>query len=46
MVLVAADDLAVLESRLVPLLSSVGVPVISLGPVERSLEDVFLKVTK
>ena len=44
--LVSADETAVLESRLVPLLSDAGVPVISLGPVERSLEDVFLEVTR
>lgn len=44
--LVSADETAVLESRLVPLLSDVGVPVISLGPVERNLEDVFLEVTR
>jgi len=45
-VLVSADERSVLESRLLPLLSNVGVAVISLGPVERSLEDVFLDVTK
>lgn len=45
-VLVSADDVSTLESRLVPLLSEIGVPVISLGPIERSLEDVFLEVTR
>ena len=45
-VLVSTDDRTVLESRLVPLLSDAEVPVISLGPVERSLEDVFLEVTR
>jgi len=45
-VLVSADERSVLESRLLPLLSNVGIAVISLGPVERSLEDVFLDVTQ
>ena len=46
LILVSADERSVLESRLVRLLSDVGVPVISLGPVEQSLEDVFLDVTQ
>ncbi len=45
-VLVSSEDAGDLESKLVPLLSDVGVAVVSLGPVERSLEDVFLEVTR
>jgi ABC-2 type transport system ATP-binding protein len=45
-VFVSADSKAVLESDLVPLLADVGVPVVSIGPVEQSLEDVFLDVTR
>jgi ABC-2 type transport system ATP-binding protein len=45
-ILVSADNRDALESRLIPLLSDIGVPVISIGPVERSLEDVFLEVTR
>jgi ABC-2 type transport system ATP-binding protein len=44
--LVSADQRATLETQLVPLLSEVGAPVISLGPIARSLEDVFLEVTR
>lgn len=43
---VSADQISVLESQLVTLLSDIGVPVISLLPVERSLEDLFLEVTQ
>jgi ABC-2 type transport system ATP-binding protein len=44
--LITAEASEELETRLVPLLSDAGVPVISLSPVERSLEDVFLEVTR
>jgi len=43
---VSADSKAVLESELVPLLAAIGVPVVSIGPIEQSLEDVFLDVTR
>ena len=45
-VLVSSDHAGDLESKLVPVLSDVGIAVVSLGPVERSLEDVFLDVTR
>ena len=45
-ILISSDDGGDLETKLVPLLSDVGGAVISLGPVERSLEDVFLEVTR
>jgi len=45
-ILVSSDDAGDLESKLVPLLSEVEIAVVSLGPVERSLEDVFLEVTR
>ena len=45
-VFVSADNTVVLELELVPLLADVGVPVVSIGPIEQSLEDVFLDVTR
>ncbi len=45
-VFVSADSRAVLESELVSLLADIGVPVVSIGPIEQSLEDVFLDVTR
>ncbi|MCL1587079.1 MAG: ABC transporter ATP-binding protein [Actinomycetia bacterium] len=45
-VFVSADSTVELESELVPLLADVGVPVVSIGPIEQSLEDVFLDVTR
>jgi ABC-2 type transport system ATP-binding protein len=45
-VFVSAESTVMLESRLVPLLADVGIPVVSIGPIERSLEEVFLDVTR
>ena len=43
---VAAASGAVLERELVRCLARADVPIVSVGPVERSLEDVFLEVTQ
>jgi len=43
---VAAASGAVLERELVRALGRADVPIVSVGPVERSLEDVFLEVTQ
>lgn len=43
---VTAASGAVLERELIRSLSRADVPIVSMGPVERSLEDVFLEVTK
>ena len=43
---VTAASGAVLERELVRCLARVDVPIVSVGPVERSLEDVFLEVTQ
>jgi ABC-2 type transport system ATP-binding protein len=45
-VFVSADSKTVLESKLVPLLADVEKPVVSISPIEQSLEDVFLNVTR
>jgi ABC-2 type transport system ATP-binding protein len=45
-VFVSVDSKVVLESDLVPLLADFGVPVVSIGLIEQSLEDVFLDVTR
>ncbi len=44
-VLVTVSDLDAAERDLVRVLASVGVPVVSVNPVSRSLEDIFLEVT-
>ncbi|MGB5532359.1 MAG: hypothetical protein WBN71_04580, partial [Acidimicrobiia bacterium] len=43
---VTAASGAVLERELVRALGRAKVPIVSVGPVERSLEDVFLEVTR
>ena len=43
---VSASSAPVLERELIRCLSRVQIPIISVGPVERSLEDVFLEVTQ
>lgn len=43
---VSASSAPVLERELVRCLARVEVPIVSIGPVERSLEDVFLEVTQ
>lgn len=43
---VSAPSTPVLERELIRCLARVQIPIISVGPVERSLEDVFLEVTK
>jgi ABC-2 type transport system ATP-binding protein len=43
---VTASSGAVLERELVRALGRADVPIVSVGPVERSLEDVFLEVTQ
>jgi ABC-2 type transport system ATP-binding protein len=45
-VTVTAASSAVLERELVRCLARADVPIVSVGPVERSLEDVFLEVTQ
>ena len=45
-VFVSAENTAELESGLVPLLADLRIPVVSVAPIERSLEDVFLEVTR
>ena len=45
-VTVTAASGAVLERELVHCLARADVPIVSVGPVERSLEDVFLEVTQ
>ena len=45
-VFVSADSTVALESELVPLLAEFGVRVVSIAPIEQSLEDVFLEVTR
>ena len=43
---VTASSAAVLERELIRSLSRADVPIVSVAPVERSLEDVFLEVTR
>lgn len=43
---VSASSAPVLERELVRCLARVDVPIVSVGPVERTLEDVFLEVTR
>lgn len=45
-VVVAAESSDVLEQELVPALGTTGVPIVSVAPVRRSLEDIFLEVTR
>ncbi len=45
-VTVSAGSATVMERELVRCLSRIDVPVVSIAPVERSLEDVFLEVTR
>lgn len=45
-VFVSADSKAPLESQLIPLLAHVRAAVVSIAPIEQSLEDVFLDVTR
>lgn len=43
---VAASSAAVIERELFRCLARADVPIVSVGPIERSLEDVFLEVTQ
>ena len=45
-VIMTASSTVVIEQELVPCLAQIGAEVISIAPVERSLEDVFLEVTQ
>jgi hypothetical protein len=45
-VIVSASSAAVIERELVRCLARIDVAVVSVAPVERSLEDVFLEVTR
>lgn len=45
-VIVSAGSTAVIERELVPCLARVDAAVVSIAPVDRSLEDVFLEVTR
>jgi len=44
-VTVSAGSVTVIEQELIRCLARAGAPIVSVGPVERSLEDVFLEVT-
>jgi ABC-2 type transport system ATP-binding protein len=46
LVTVAASSAAVIERELIRCLARASVPIVSVRPVERSLEDVFLEVTQ
>lgn len=45
-VIVSAGSMAVIEQELVQCIARAGIAVVSIAPVDRSLEDVFLEVTQ
>lgn len=44
--IVSAGDSEVIERELIPALAAAGVPIVSVAPMRRSLEDIFLEVTR